>query len=152
MYNLSISVNDTVALSDSTVIKLVKLLEPYQGSVRDVATNCKDVKIVQEICGLIETIVLYFVVVLIFFFILNWIKSCRQYKAKQKKEKEDKLFSLRMEYQKALLNAMKAQEVSKGKNETSKEEENDSKGLKAVIDEYIDELRDCIKWIDSQKK
>lgn len=57
-----------------------------------------------------------------------------------------------MEYQKALLNAMKAQEVSKGKNETSKEEENDSKGLKAVIDEYIDELRDCIKWIDSQKK
>ena len=152
MYNLSISVNDTAALSDSTVIKLVKLLEPYQGSVRDVATNCKDVKIVQEICGLIETIVIYFVVVLIFYFILNWIKTCCHYKAKQKNEKEGKLFSLRMEYQKALLNAIKAKEAYKETSETSKEGENDLKGVKADVDEYIEELRDCIKWIDSQKK
>lgn len=152
MYNLSISVNDTTALSDSAVIKLVNLMDPYQTNVRDVATNWQDVTIAHEICGLIETIVFVFAVLLILYFILNWFKSCRRYNAKMKKEKEDKFFSLRMEYQKALLNALKTQEVPKETSKTSERVENDTEGSKENIEKYTAELRDCIKWIDEQKK
>lgn len=47
---ISINLNDTIALSDSTIIELAKLVNSGQTYVQETTTNCYDVEIVKNIC------------------------------------------------------------------------------------------------------
>ena len=50
MSTFIINLNDTIALSDSAVVELAKVINTCQPCLREVETNCNDVKIVAIIC------------------------------------------------------------------------------------------------------
>lgn len=56
MNTITICLNDTVALCDSTVIELAKLVNSGQPCIQEAQTNCYDVIIVGTICGTIALI------------------------------------------------------------------------------------------------
>ncbi len=58
MSTFIINLNDTVALSDSTLIELAKVVNSNQQYVQDAATNYDDVRIVFIICVVIILVVL----------------------------------------------------------------------------------------------
>lgn len=179
MYNLSISVNDTTALSDSTVIKLIKLMEPSLPCVHEVPSNCQDVTIVALVCGAIVLTTLIVAVSLLFYFCRRNSKLRKQQDAERIREKEERWFSLRKEYQSAILSILEPKETTIQKEESSEEKGNNTEELNCDSEEkgnetptpndvvseirndnqelqdnskeaYIKELRDCIKWIDEQ--
>ncbi len=118
-------------LKDTIAAHVVKFSDVCQSCAPKAATNCNDVKIAVIICGAVVAMVLIFA---LSFLVYYGIKNCRSRKeqeAVQAKEKDEKWFSLRKEYQNNLLDYLKTDNQN---------------------EEYIEELRKSIKWIDEQKK
>lgn len=118
-------------LRDTIAAHVVKFGDVCQSCAPKAATNCNDVKIAVIICGAVVVMVL---IVALSFLVFYGIKNCRSRKeqeAVQAKEKDEKWFSLRKEYQNNLLDYLKTDNQN---------------------EEYIEELRKSFKWIDEQKK
>lgn len=88
MNTITICLNDTVALSDSTIIELAKVVNTCQSCMQGNPTNCNDVKIVAIICAAI------IIAALIAWGIISTLKCkelCANNQAKQEKDaKEEK--------------------------------------------------------------
>ena len=82
MSSIIINLNDTVAMSDSTLLEMAKIFDSYQPCVHEAATTCNDVKIVGIICA---TIILVTLIVCGVFCFLK----CKEFCAKEK-DKEEK--------------------------------------------------------------
>lgn len=96
--------------------------------VKDTPAN---VLIVAIICIAIVLTTLVIAVSLLIYFRIKNSELRKLQEAERNKEKEEKWFSLRKEYQNNLLDDLKAKDQNK---------------------EYIEQLRKCIEWIDKQKK
>ena len=123
-----------LVLKDTITAHVVKVADSCQPCAYEIPTNCQDVIVVAIICGAIVLITLIVAISLLFYFCKKSSKLRKQKEAERIKAKEKEWFSLRKEYQGNLLDYLKAKDDSKGINK-----------------EYLDELRDCIKWIDEQK-
>lgn len=140
-------------LSDTFTSNVAKAVGSSSPCIQEASTNCQNVIVVAIICGTIVLITLIVAVSLLVYFRIKNSKLGKQQEAERIKEKEDKWFSLRKEYQSAILSILKLKETPNQKEDTlverkaeSEEQKDDSK------EKYIKELRDCIKWIDSQMK
>ncbi len=140
-------------LSDTFTSNVAKAVGSSSSCIQEASTNCQNVIVVAIICGTIVLITLIVAVSLLVYFRIKNSKLGKQQEAERIKEKEDKWFSLRKEYQSAILSILKLKETPNQKEDTlverkaeSEEQKDDSK------EKYIKELRDCIKWIDSQMK
>ena len=70
MNTISICLNDTVALSDSTIIELAKVVNSSQPCIHEAQTSCNDVIIVGTICGTIVLICTF-----LFIIALLWLRK-----------------------------------------------------------------------------
>ena len=120
-----------LVLKDTINAHVIKVVDTCQPCVQEVETNCNDVNIAVIICRAIVTTVLIVAVSVLVYYWLRNRRLRKEQEAEQTKEKKEKLFSLRKEYQNNLLDYLK----TNNQNE-----------------DYIQELRDCINWIDEQKK
>ena len=124
-----------LVLKDTITAHVVKVVDSCESCVHEVPTNCQDVKIVGIVCSAIVLTTLIVAISLLICFCKKNRKLHKQQEAERIKTEESEWFSLRKEYQGNLLDYLKAKDGSKEKN-----------------NEYIEELRKCIEWIDSQKK
>lgn len=139
-------------LKDTIIAHSVKVADSCHPCVQEASTNCNDLKIAVFICGAIVAIVL---IVALSFLAYCWIKNTRlhkEQKAERAKEKEEKWFSLRKEYQGAILDILKPKDIPTKEKESFEEKETNPSEIKDRKERYIEELRNCIKWIDEQKK
>lgn len=124
-----------LVLKDTITAHVVKVIDSCQPCAHEIPTNCQDVIAVAIICGAIVLTTLIVAISLLFYFCKRNSKLSKQQKSERIRAKENKWFSLRKEYQGNLLDYLKAKDGSKEKN-----------------NDYLDELRNCLNWIDSQMK
>jgi len=140
-------------LKDTITVHVVKLGDACQSCAQKAATNCNDVTFVVIICGAIVAIVLIVAVSFLAYWGIKNRRLRKEEKAERAKEKDEKWFSLRKEYQGAILDTLKPREVPTQEKTVSEEKETKQIEIKDGFKEsYIEELRNCIKWIDSQMK
>lgn len=89
MSTFIINLNDTIAMSDSAIVELAKVINTCQPCVQEAETNCKDVIIVAIICAAIVL-----VAVIAKWAVLSWKDAEKnaadaERKAKEEKEKEE---------------------------------------------------------------
>ncbi len=164
---------------DTIAVNIAKVVDSFQPCIQDSPTNCQDVTIVALVCGAIVLTTLIVAVSLLFYFCRRNSKLRKQQDAERIREKEERWFSLRKEYQSAILSILEPKETTIQKEESSEEKENNTEELNCDSEEkgneppttndvvseirndsqelqdnfkeaYIKELRDCIKWIDEQ--
>lgn len=82
---ISINLNDTIALSDSTIIELAKLVNSCQPCIQDSPTNCQDVKVVAIIC-----VTIVFVALIAKWAIWSWQNAVITSKEQERKDKDEK--------------------------------------------------------------
>ena len=159
---------DTVLIVKDTIpVSLVNTGDFCKQCIQEVPTNCNDTQIVAYICNAIVAVVF---IVAVSFFVYLCIKNCRlrkEQEAKRIKEKEDNWFSLRKEYQGAILSILNPKKSPTQEKESPKERKNNQNELNDASEvkgdghqmpndaskeeKYIKELRACIEWIDQQK-
>lgn len=140
----------TLLIKGTSAVDAAKVAESCLPCVQKTTANCSDVKIAVFICGAIVTIVL---IVALSFLAYCWIKNTRLRKEqKAERAKEEKRFSLRKEYQGAILDILKPKDIPTKEKESFEEKETNPSEIKDRKERYIEELRNCIKWIDEQKK
>lgn len=64
MNTFIINLNDTIAMSDSAVVELAKVISTCQPCVQVAKTNCNDVKIVAIICGTVALLAIIAAIVI----------------------------------------------------------------------------------------
>lgn len=112
-------------------------------------TNCQEVTVAAIICGMIVSITFIVAVTLLIHSIIRGSRLRRQKQAELNNEKEERWFSLRKEYQSAILRILEPKETSTKGIDNQKERNAESGEWKGCSKEdYINELRDCIKWIE----
>ena len=83
-----LNLNDTIAMSDSTVVELVKALNACQPCIHEAETSCNDVKIVGIIC--IAIVIVAIVAVIGFLYWKNMeIKAGQEERNFQKTKEKD---------------------------------------------------------------
>ncbi len=85
MSTFIINLNDTIAMSDSAVVELAKVINTCQPCVKELGTNCNDVAIVGIICATIVVIAL-----IAKWAIWSWQKAEIAFKEKERNDKEAK--------------------------------------------------------------
>ena len=88
MSSIIINLNDTVAMSDSTLLEMAKIFDSCQPCVQEAATTCNDVKIVGVICATIILVTL--IVCGVFCFLKCKESEEKNYERESKKLKEEK--------------------------------------------------------------
>ena len=155
-------------LKDTVPAKIIKVVDSCQPCTHEAATNCQDVIVVAIVCGAVVLTTLVIAVSLLIYFRIKNSKLRKLQEAERNQEIEEKWFSLRKEYQSVILSILKPKETpdqrkkSSEERETDTKESNDNSKEKNVENQvfhkiseeerFIGELRDCIKWIDEQKK
>ena len=171
--------NTLFILKDAIKLKAVKAVGFCIPCVSEASTNCQHVIIVAIVCGAIVLITLIVAVSLLIYFCSRNSKLRKLQNAERIREKEERWFSLRKEYQSAILSILEPKETTIQKKESSEEKGNNTEELNCDSEEkgnetptpndvvseiwndsqelqdnskeaYIKELRDCIKWIDEQ--
>lgn len=85
MSTFIINLNDTIAMSDSAIVELAKVVSTCQPCVQETETNCYDVIIVVFICAAIVLVAL-----ITKWAVLSWKDAEINAVNKERKEKEDK--------------------------------------------------------------
>ncbi len=173
--------NTLFILKDAITLKAVKAVGFCIPCVSEASTNCQDVIIVAIVCGAIVLTTLIVAVSLLIYFCSRKSKLRKLQNAERIREKEERWFSLRKEYQSAILRVLEPKGSPIQKEKSSEEKGNNTDELNSNSEEkgneastpddavseikkksqelqdkskeaYIKELRDCIKWIDEQTK
>ncbi len=148
MSTLIVNLNDTVALSDSVVAKIIKLSEACQPVVTEAETNCYDVIIVAVICVAI---------VIVAHFAKSAVSSCKDAEIKaakderEAKEKETEIAKLKLKSDalNKLLDYLEKNTVQERYDTKEGKKIKEEKGLSSEEGEYyINVLRAVIKGED----
>jgi flagellar basal body-associated protein FliL len=142
---------DSVASSDTLLVKFNQVHEAIQPVVKEAETNCNDIFIVLIIC-------IFFVVIagIAKCAILSWQKNRIQAEKddredKKKKEEESSLRKQKSDLKDKLLNAMQKRASEYLVNEKGERIDKDGNVLKTdskAVEEYIKLLKDLLKELD----
>lgn len=126
MNTFIINLNDTIAMSDSAVVELAKVISTCQPCVQEAETNCNDVKIVAIVCGAIVLLAIIAAIVISLWHYIElkkWRetenkkaandKEMRQFDASQKETEEKS--RLTRYYQKAMFDKIIAKKIEEEK-------------------------------------
>ena len=88
MNTFIINLNDTIAMSDSAIVELAKVISTCQPCVQEAETNCNDVKIVAIVCGMV---VLLAIIAAIVISLWHYIELKKWRETETEKAKNDKV-------------------------------------------------------------
>lgn len=148
MSTFIINLSDTIAMSDSAVVELAKVINTCQPCVKEAQTNCNDVWIVVVICATFVIVAL-----IVKWAILSWQKAVikAEKDERAKKESEEKIAE-RKQKADALRKLLDFLEKNTTTGEYSKEEGKRIKNLTAFTSKesqyYIDVLKTVVKGGD----
>ncbi len=140
--------NDTIAMSDSIIVKMMNMSGTCQTCINETATNWADVEIAKQISCTIITITIIFVVGYIFIRIIATISACCSEHRKRIWEEEDRNYKHETELLDKLLNFKEKQGTPYMVDEDGKRIDKDKNRLKVneqAINDYISFLENQLK-------
>ena len=144
MNTFIINLNDTIAMSDSAVVELAKVISTCQPCVKEAETNYYDVKIVAIVCGAI--VILAFIAAIVislwhYIELKKWRetenkkaandKEMRQFDASQKETEEKS--RLTRYYQKAIFDKIIAKKIEEEEMKNEEDWKNFCKKISDII-------------------